>query len=129
MMKLRIAFRPTVLAFLLLLGPTLAWAAETTVLRVVVVQTDSVDSYVKQIERGKAILKRLQSPAEVRVWRARFAGPEAGAVVVSVEYPSLTALAEGEAKAAADTEYQTWLKGLDKMRKIVSDSLYNELKP
>ena len=28
----------------------------------------------------------------------------------------------------ADPEISTWLKGLDKLRKIVSDSLYEELK-
>ena len=118
------------LSLTLLLGAfTLAMGAEVKVVRIVVVETDNVDRYVKEIERGKAMLKRLESPAEVRVWKARFAGPQAGTVVVSVEYPSLTAFAKDDAKLAADAEYQAWLKGLDKVRKIVSDALYNELKP
>jgi hypothetical protein len=34
--------------------------------------------------------------------------------------------ADGVAKSNASSEYQMWLKGLDKVRKIVSDSLYSE---
>ena len=114
---------------LLLAASTRAMGDDGTVLRVVVVETENVDAYVKELERGKAMLKSLGSPAELRIWQARFAGPQAGSVVVSVEYPSLAAFAEDDAKLKANTEYQTWLKGLDKIRKIVSDSLYNELGP
>jgi hypothetical protein len=103
--------------------------AADTVARVVVVQTDNADAYVKELERGKSILERLQSPGKIRVWRARFAGNAAGSVIVTVEYPSLAAIADDDAKDAKDPEFQTWLKGLDKIRKIVSDSLYTELKP
>jgi hypothetical protein len=102
---------------------------DATVLRIVVVETDDVNAYIKEIERGKAIRKGLGGGGEVRVWRARFAGPQTGAVVVSIEYPSLTALAEDEAKLMANAEYRTWLEGLDKIRKVVSDSIYNELGP
>lgn len=108
---------------------TCLFAAEPSLLRVVVVHSDNVDAYVKELARGQEILKKMQSAATIRVWRARFAGPNAGAVVVSVEYPSLAALASDDAKIAATTEYRDWLKGLDKLRKIESDSLYEELKP
>ncbi|MCI0407316.1 MAG: hypothetical protein L0191_01920, partial [Acidobacteria bacterium] len=114
---------------LLLPASTRAMGDEATVLRVLVVETADVDAYLKEIERGRAIAKRLGSSSELRVWRARFAGPQAGAVVVSIEYPSLAALAEDEARLRADTEWRTWFAGLDKIRKIVSDSLYNELGP
>jgi hypothetical protein len=135
-MKSRIAFWQMALALALLLGPRPAAAADPTsadgaagptVVRVLVVQTDNLDAYLKEIERGRALLKRLEIPEVIRVFQARFAGPEAGAVVVTVEFPSMAALAEAEVKTAADAEYQTWLKGLDKLRKIISDSLYNEL--
>ncbi|MGH8285840.1 MAG: hypothetical protein ACRETT_08745, partial [Steroidobacteraceae bacterium] len=117
------------LAFALLAGMAFASQSQATVLRVVVVQTDNASGYVKEIERGKAILKRLGSSAVLRIWRARFAGEDTGTVVVSVEYPSLAVLAQDEAKAVADPEYSTWLSGLDRLRKIVSDSTYDELKP
>ena len=128
MMQSRVALALLSLT-LVLSASTLAMGAEPTVLRVIVIETENVDAYVKEVERGKAMLKSRGSPAELRIWRASFAGPQAGTVVVSVEYPSLTALAEDYAKLSADSEYQTWLKGLDKIRKIVSDSLYNELSP
>lgn len=108
---------------------TLVLAAEPVVLRVVVLQVENLDAYVQEIERGKALLKRLQSPATIRVWRARFAGPNSGSVVVGIEYPNMAALASDDAKTAASAEFQAWLKNLDKFRKIVSDNLYEELKP
>jgi hypothetical protein len=39
----------------------------------------------------------------------------------------MVALAEAEAKLRADKDYATWIKGLDKIRTIVSDSIYREL--
>lgn len=102
-------------------------AAEPTVLRVVTVQAADPGAYVKEVERGRAIMKRLGSPAEIRVWRARYAGDQAGAIVVSVEYPDLAAVAADDARLRADAEFQSWLQGLDKVRKVVSDSLYTEV--
>jgi hypothetical protein len=104
-------------------------AADVIVLRAVVVQTDNPDAYVKEIEKGKAIMKRLDVTGMTRVWKAKFAGQDAGNVVVTIEYPSLAALAKDDEKTLADKEYRAWLKDLDKLRKIVSDSLYTESKP
>ena len=111
---------------LLFVASTPAIAADT-VLRVVVVQTDDVAGYLEQIERGKAILKKAGSPGVLRTWRADFAGSDTGSIVVSVEYENIQAFAAESAKLADNAEFQTWLKGLDEIRKIVSDSLYSEL--
>ena len=111
---------------LLLVASTPALAADT-VLRVVVVQTDDVAGYVEQLEQGKALLKKNGSPAKLRIWRASFAGPETGSVVVSMEFESLQVLAAEMAKLADNAEFQTWLKGLDEIRTILSDSIYREL--
>lgn len=119
-----------VLGFVLLVGVSApATAADTVVLRVVVVETADLNGYVKELEKGKAILKRLESPVILRVWHARFAGPQAGSVVVSQEWPSMAAFAKDDAKTSADAEFQTFVNGLSKIRKIVSDSLYTEVKP
>jgi hypothetical protein len=126
---IRSKWAPGLLALALLLCSTALFGADSVVLRVVVVKTDNVEGYVKELEKGKAVLKRLESSGVIRAWRAKFAGENAGSVVVSVEYPSMAAFAKDDAKIAADAEYQAWLKGLDKFRKIVSDSLYSELKP
>ena len=104
-----------------------AAAVQASTLRVVVVQASDADAYVKAIEQGKALLKAKGSSATIRVWRARFAGNEAGSIVVSIEYPNLEVLAKDDAKMATDPELKAWLQGLDKVRKIVSDSIYNEL--
>jgi hypothetical protein len=113
----------------LLTGMSFAWDAEATVLRVVTIETDQISTYVKELERGNAILKRLGSSVVLRVWRAHFAGPNAGSVIVSLEYASMVVLAQDEAKAYADAEYASWLGGLNKIRKVVADSVYDELKP
>jgi len=103
-----------------------AFAQKGTVLRVVVVKTDNPAAYVQEIEKGRQIMKSLGIQGTTRVWQARFAGPEAGAIVASIEYPSLDAFADAYKKTSASTDYQNWLKDLDKVRKIVSDSLYTE---
>jgi hypothetical protein len=103
-------------------------AADTPVLRVITVQTDDVNAYVKELDTARAISRRLGGTGVIRVWKARFAGDRAGSVVVAIEYPSLMAYAKDEEKAQADPEEQAFLSRLGKMRKITSDSLYTELK-
>jgi hypothetical protein len=103
-----------------------AVAQKATVLRVVVVKTDDPAAYAQELEKGKQIMKSLGIQGQTRVWQARFAGPEAGMVVATIEYPNMAAFADAVAKTNASSDYQTWIKGLDKIRKIVSDSLYTE---
>jgi len=103
-----------------------AFAQKATVVRVVVVKTDNPAAYAQEIEKGRQIMKGLGVQATTRVFQARFAGPEAGAVVVSIEYPSMDAFADAYKKTSGSSDYQNWLKDLDKVRKIVSDSLYTE---
>jgi hypothetical protein len=117
------------LAFALLTGIAFASQSQATVLRVIMVQTDDTSAYVKELGKGQELLKRMGSAAMLRVWRARFAGHDTGTIVVTIEYPSMVVLAQDEAKAFADLEYVAWLHGLDRIRKILSDSTYDELKP
>ncbi len=124
-MKAKISLSLAALA-LLFVASTPAIAADT-VLRILVVQTDDVAGYLEQIERGKAILKKAGSPGVIRTWRADFAGSDTGSIVIAVEYENIQAFAAESAKLADNAEFQTWLKGLDEIRKIVSDSLYSEL--
>ena len=106
-----------------------AGVANAGTMRVVVVETSDVAAYVKALEAGKALLKKKGSPSELKVWIARFAGTEAGSVAVTIEYPSLEALAKDDAMMRGDAELSAWLGSLSKIRKIVSDSIYEELKP
>jgi ABC-type sugar transport system substrate-binding protein len=104
-----------------------AHAQKTTVLRVVRVQTDDVAVYLQGLEHGKSIMKKLGLTNNIRVWRAQFAGPDAGSVVVAIEYPDMASFAAAEAKTSVDAEYQEWLKSMLKIRKVVSDSIYREM--
>ncbi len=113
-------------AALLLLATVSSQAAT---LRTLVVETPDIDAYLEGVKRGKQLLKSKGSPATIRVWKARFAGDRAGTVVVAVEYPSLEALAKDDSLMKSDAELKAWLEGLNKIRKVVSDSIYDELTP
>jgi hypothetical protein len=104
-------------------------AADAPVLRFIVVQADSPDAYIKAMEKGGEHMKRLGSTGKLRIWKTKFAGHDAGNIVVSVEFSSLAALAEDDDRLFADAAFRAWLKDLGKIRKIVSDSLYTESKP
>jgi hypothetical protein len=106
----------------------LANSAQATVLRVVVVETNDVAAYMSQLNTIKASMQRLGSKSTVRAWRARFAGPNAGSIVVAVEYADMATLAAEDSMIANDAQYQAALKSMSQLRKIVSDSLYEELK-
>jgi hypothetical protein len=99
-----------------------------TTLRVVSVSTSDVDAYVAQLAKGKQMMAKVAPKMIMRAWHATFAGPEAGAVIVSLEYPgSVSAFAMAWEKTLADKDMAAWLKGLGNTRELVSDSLYREL--
>jgi len=106
-----------------------AGMANATTMRVVVVEAADVPAYVKAVHEGRALLKKKGSAAELHVWIARYAGDNAGSVVVSIEYASLEALAKDAAMMRSDADLVAWLERLGKLRKIVSDSIYEELTP
>jgi hypothetical protein len=107
---------------------TVATSAEATVQRVVVVETSDAAAYMSSIAKIRAAVTRLGSKSTIRVWRARYAGPDAGSIVVTVEFADMVTFAADEVKFQKDPEYLSLIKGLDQIRKIVSDSLYEELK-
>ena len=122
----KIAF--AVATLVLFLGISSAtYAQKTTVIRVVIVKTDNPAAYAEAIEKGKELMKKAGITETIHVYQAQYAGPDAGAVAVSIEYPSLAALAEAEAKLRNDKDYTEWIKGLSKIRTVVSDSIYREL--
>lgn len=105
----------------------LAGTAQATVLRVVQVETSDVTTYMKDLAAVQAHRARAGSKGTMRAWRARFAGPNAGAIVVAIEYANMADLAADEAVMAGDAQLVALFKAMDSRRKIVSDSLYTEL--
>jgi glycine cleavage system H lipoate-binding protein len=104
-----------------------AYAQKATVQRVVVVKTDNVDAYVQMIAKAAAIEKKLGIVIPTKVWQATFAGPNAGMVVATLEFPDMNTLADDYTKLNADPDYQAWIVDLNKIRTIASDSIYKEL--
>jgi len=106
-----------------------AAAAEPSVMRVIVVQTGDVPGYAHEIEALQALYKKIGLTVTIRAWRATYAGPDTGAIIVSIEVPSLAALAKLTESARSNPEVAAEMKKINGMRKIVSDSLYDSLSP
>ena len=106
--------------------PTLAANAPTT-LRVIVVQTTDVSGYLREVNALAEIYKKAGSPINIRVWRATYAGNDAGAIVVSVEFPNFMALAKSYDLQRSNQDIMAAMKKISGMRKIVSDSLYEQV--
>lgn len=104
-----------------------ALPAFADVARVVVVNTDNVEGYVAELEVGKKILEKAGATSTVRAWLATSAGPNAGHIVVAITYDDMMHYAKEYQMLNGNKELQKWLKGLDAIRTITSDSLYQEL--
>jgi hypothetical protein len=102
-------------------------AADTAVSRVIVVQTADVPGYVHEVETLQALLKKAGVAATLRVWRATYAGVDAGSIVVIVEVPNLAGIAKVEDTIRTNPDLAAEMKKINTMRKIVSDSLYEAL--
>jgi hypothetical protein len=115
-------------ATVLALSPlAVASAADTPVLRVLVVQPTDLAAYLKEADVLRALWKKHNIQATLTVWRATYAGPDAGAIVVGVQFPSLLAMANGLEAIRSNTEATAEMAKIASLRKVVSDSLYEEL--
>jgi len=101
--------------------------AQSAVYRVMTVEVTDIDMYLKEVDNVRAAMKRLKVDGTVRVMRARFAGKAVGRVIVTIEYKDLAAFAATDAALKADAEHTAALRRIGALRKIVSDSLYDEL--
>jgi hypothetical protein len=110
-----------------LLASLAAIAADPAVARVLVVQAADVPGYVHEVEALQGLLKKIGQPATLHVWRATYAGPETGTIVVTVEVPNLAAVAKLEETLRTNPELVAEMKKINGMRKIVSDGLYEQL--
>jgi hypothetical protein len=102
-------------------------AADSSVLRVLVVQATDVPAYVHEVETLQALYKKLGQQVTIRAWRATFAGPDTGAIIVSVEVPNLAGLVKLTDAIRTNPEVAAEMKKIGAMRHVVSDSLYDSL--
>jgi len=105
----------------LALGMSTAHAA---LQRVIIVQPTDLATYLKEIETLRGLFKKAGVTVTLKVWRARFAGNEAGTIVVTEEIADLATLAKLDALTASNADVVATLARIGKIRKIVSDSLY-----
>jgi hypothetical protein len=75
-----------------------ASAASSVWLRVIMVKSDNVTAYLQELDKARAMMKRLGVQTQIRIWRATYAGPNTGTLVVTQEYPSWSAFADAQAK-------------------------------
>lgn len=113
----------------LALASTAAFSAPAT-MRVIVVQTNDIKSYRHEVETLQGEFNKAGLAVKLRVWRATFAGPDTGTIIVSVEVPDLATLAKAaEAGNQPNSAIGATMHRIEAIRKIVSDSLYEELTP
>ncbi len=112
------------------LGLTLAasaMAAEPVVLRVLVVQTDDVPAYVREVTTLQEMYRKAGVQLTLNVWRATYAGAATGTVIASIEMPNIGTLGKLSETLRANPDIAAEMKKIGAMRKVVSDSLYDKL--
>lgn len=121
---------PSILAVMgLALTSAVALPASTT-LRVIAVQTTDIKTYRHEVETLQGEFKKEGLPVTLRVWRATYAGPDTGTIIVTVEVPDLAPLAKiDDAVMKPNSALGATMKRIEAIRKITSDSLYEELSP
>jgi hypothetical protein len=123
----------TILSILAVVGFALGSAAAlpaSTTLRVIAVQTPDIKTYRHEVDTLQSEFKKEGLPVTLRVWRATYAGPDTGTIIVTVEVPDLATLAKVEdAVAKPGSPLGATMKRIEAIRKITSDSLYEELSP
>jgi hypothetical protein len=110
--------------FVLLSGR--AFAADPAVARVLIVEAPDLSAYLKEVAVINNLQKKNGITTTIRVWRAKYAGPNSGSIVVAVEYPNLAMLAKADAATRSNAEIAAEVKKIGGLRKIISDSVYEE---
>jgi hypothetical protein len=122
-----------ILSVLAVMGLALVSAAAlpaSTVLRVIAIQTSDIKTYRREVDTLQGEFKKEGLPVTLRVWRATYAGPDTGTIIVTVEVPDIGTLAKiEEAVTKPNSALGATMKRIEAIRKIASDSLYEELSP
>lgn len=108
-----------------------ALADSPGVLQAVVINTNGKDdALLAEAKKNEKIFKRLGIQARRRYLQATLAGSQTGTMIVSIDYPSLTAFAEAQAKLAEDKEWQEYISRITGAGMTVeSNSIYRDLTP
>ena len=89
---------------------------------------DNMGKFIELSKRVNALVKKIGSQGTTHYWINTWAGANAGKVVVTVEFPSLLALAQDEEKYRNDPEFQKWqADAMSSGVKVLSQSIVTEL--
>ncbi len=119
--------------WLLCLGWGLALAAAAgsstaaPIARVIVVETSNLPAYLHEVETLRAQFRKAGLPVTLRIWRARYAGSQTGTIIGTIEVPDLATLAKVEAARKSNPDIGATMERVEKLRKLTSDSIYEEL--
>jgi hypothetical protein len=88
----------------------------------------NMQKFIDLTSRVNAIAAKYQSTGQARYWISTWAGPEAGHVIVTIEYPSLVSMAQSVAKLNGSPEFAKWLTEAQASGiKQLSESVVTEL--
>jgi hypothetical protein len=81
-------------------------------------------------QRAQSIGEKYGSAGKARIWMSQFAGNNTGTVVVVVEYPNLTAMAQSMSKVNTSPEWRQLVADVQGGGiKLLSNSVLMELPP
>ena len=110
-----------------------ALAAESdgpAVMRVVVIQTSELKTYAHELSVEEGMLRRVGVNCSFKVWQAHYAGAETGTIVVALQFANWDMFTRylNAGKMHPDLGAQM-AKFNPSLRKVVSDSVYEEVPP
>jgi hypothetical protein len=110
--------------------PVAGWAQSAVATVVTAKVKGDPAAYIDKLAAAKPIVLRLGATS-YRVFRAEFAGGNAGEIISIAEYEDMEAFAKARAARAADPEFQRWYKDLvtSGVSELVSMSLLEEVTP
>jgi hypothetical protein len=103
-------------------------ASAAPIARVISVQVTDLKAYAHEVDVLQGQMKKAGVAVTIRIWRARFAGAEAGTLIVAIEMPDLATLAKVDELQKSNADIAATMQKIGALRKIVSDSLYEEVK-
>jgi hypothetical protein len=117
---------------LLIAAPLDSRAADPpAIVQVIVIDTNGDnDAFLSKAQEAREIFKRLGIDARRRYMQASLAGEESGNIALTIDYPSLKALAEAGEKLSNDAQWQAYVQWIgEKGMSVVSNSVWVDRTP
>lgn len=120
------------LALTFALAPSQAEAqGPPKVINVLMIDTKGdLEGFLKFAKRARELQTKHGGTGVQRVWQSTLAGPNTGTVAVAVEYQSMVAMAQSQAKVGATPEWQKFVDDFQASgMNVLSNSVSIEVSP